>query len=1591
MKYFNKLLKTGYKIVFPWKHLSKRNKSIILGSAFVVVLIMIPILFYILKYATGAFATSETFTTTGDTTWVAPAGVYSVQIEAWGAGSNGAAGGGGLGGSGGGGGAYSKTLTYSTTPGNSYTVHVGASGASGGDTYFVDSSTTLAKGASTSTGGQSSSSVGDVKYSGGNGGTNGGFSTGGGGGGSAGGASIGGNGGNGSGSSGGSAGSAGTSGGAVGGTGGIGGSNGKNGFSPGAGGGGAPNGGSAGSGANGKVILTYTITNPQDTVSWWKFNEGTGNVASNSASTNGIGGLLGATKPSWQTKDLCVSDKCLFFNGTTSYVSVTDNSAYTWSDEATLSTWFRTSDKSATRTLVGKAASASTREFNFSLETDGRLRCWFSSIGSTLSTLTYSPTKDYADGKWHNAQCVYNGSTITVYVDGVAGASQSFSGNIFNSSSALEIGHIQEGAANWYWNGFIDEVKVYNYARSTAQIKADTNQYANVLGTSTTQNLSNGLVGYWKMDEASWTGNCSTTSVTDSSGVGINGKACPNASAPSPTVAKFGNGAVLDGIDDYIEIADNAALDPSNAVTVSMWFKPNQTLDVYQAILGKGGGAAFEKGYEFANNNGAFGFWVNGASQMATTTTPANGDLAHWVGTYDGSTIKLYKNGSLVSTVSYTGTITDTSLPFRIGRPSEDGGNDIYAAAMYDEVRVYNRALSPAEVQQLYNFAPGPVAYYNFEEKQGISVNDSSSYGNNGIMSGATWTNGKYGSAGNFDGNNDQVSVSDSDSISLTNDMTLEAWVKPTDFANYNGILGKTTVGAVPQPYDFYIVQTTGIPRLLLGNGTIFGLKDGTRSLTTGVWQHITVTKNGNTVTHYLDGVENGTGTVSTTITDGGQSLLIGNRADSVTDMKGGLDEVKIYNYARTPVQIIEDMNANHPAPGSPVGSPVGYWKLNEGYGSVTYNSGNMATVSAALTSTAWTNNGKFGKSLSFDGAASYASTPKIPAFYPQEVTSTAWIYPTSVAHVGNVVSASGNSSWRYRINTTGTITFFDRGATNAITTTDTVPLNQWSHVAVVGSLNGLRIYINSRLVKSNSTAYGGAVPAGGNLVIGASDISNMTENFTGKIDEVKVFNSALTPAQLKLDYNQGQALVLGAISDTSGLTGGSLASNSASSVYCVPGDTTACSSPVAEWNFEEGYGSSVSDNSGNNLVGTLQTGAAWTNGKIGKGMNLNGTSAYVSVTDNNLLDITGDITLEQWVYPINNGLYQPIISKNSTGEYEIAADFRAGANDFDLATRWAGTSTNFTDFFSGYTDQWVHITVTVSGTTVKAYRNGIYIGSAAGAVRTASINDVNMGRRPGASFWWNGKIDQVKIFNYERSAAQVAWDYNNGKPVGWWKMDECQGSTLHDSSGKGLSASLTVGVGGTSNTIGTCTTASTAWYAGSTGKYNSSIDLDGTDDYATISYNPILYSNEISSAAWIYPRVNQTGNIVAANGNTGWRYRINSGGTISFLDRGATNNITTTDTLTFNQWSHITVVGSSSGLKIYINGRLSKSNAVAYGAGDPASGSVLLGALSSVSELFAGALDDIRIYNYALTAAQIKTIYNQDSAVRYGPLTGTP
>lgn len=207
--------------------------------------------------------------------------------------------------------------------------------------------------------------------------------------------------------------------------------------------------------------------------------------------------------------------------------------------------------------------------------------------------------------------------------------------------------------------------------------------------------LESGLVGHWTFDGADF-----TTSVADKSGQG-NAGYLPSGVATSSVkaVGKLGQGLSLNGSSAAVNVADNAALDPST-VTVSAWIKRTTSAASFPVILSKESGST---GYVLhLQDTDEIKWKINGDEATDILTTSADlstGTWYHVVGTYDGTNLRLYINGVLSDTSPKTGAVADSSIGVTIG---QYGDADNKFSGVIDDVRVYSRALTATEVKQLY-------------------------------------------------------------------------------------------------------------------------------------------------------------------------------------------------------------------------------------------------------------------------------------------------------------------------------------------------------------------------------------------------------------------------------------------------------------------------------------------------------------------------------------------------------------------------------------------------------------------------------------------------------------------------------------------------------------------------------------------------------------------------------------------------------------------------------------------------------------------------------------------------------------------------
>ena len=240
------------------------------------------------------------------------------------------------------------------------------------------------------------------------------------------------------------------------------------------------------------------------------------------------------------------------------------------------------------------------------------------------------------------------------------------------------------------------------------------------------------------------------------------------------------------------------------------------------------------------------------------------------------------------------------------------------------------------------------------------------------------------------------------------------------------------------------------------------------------------------------------------------------------------------------------------------------------------------------------------------------------------------------------------------------------------------------------------------------------------------------------------------------------------------------------------------------------------------------------------------------------------------------------------------------------------------------------------------------------------------------SGYKFDGPIDDVKIYAYERTQAQIAWDYNRGKPVAHWRMNEAttgsaNGQTIYDDSGNGKN--------GTGN-YGTNATGMT-W---TTGKFGGALDFDGVDDYVTIG-NVIPTLTEGTLEMW-FKRDTSTATYQMMFTDSGSQFEMcYASNTLQFY---VDNSVLSTGSANNNGvWQHVAGTFSLSGniKKLYLNGAEVASGAY---TGDATAAVRYFGSRAG-SYPFDGSIDDIRVYNYARTADQVKQDYLNGAAARLG------
>jgi len=326
---------------------------------------------------------------------------------------------------------------------------------------------------------------------------------------------------------------------------------------------------------------------------------------------------------------------------------------------------------------------------------------WGDGGGSSPQTL--QSTTPITPNQWHLVAVTFarnaggNPLVVTLYVDGAPKGTYTSTaswGSLVNNL-AIMMGYqpssVDEPIA-------LDELQIYNRALTANEISQIYNA-----GLPCVQPPS-GMVAWYRMN-----GNANDTAALG----GFNNPSATN--AISFVAGKVGQGVTF-GTGGYIDIPHSPAL-ANQQFTIDAWVKPNgpgPNNDFWGSVIVQKGlslpvghtDQSVSIWWSAQQNKFIFGFGNSSTDRIVSSSTFPPGAFYHVAATYDGKTFKLYVNGALEGQMALSKTITyDSSIPWTIGStaaPFRAVGYPRTFNGVIDEVEIFNRALSAAEIQSLY-------------------------------------------------------------------------------------------------------------------------------------------------------------------------------------------------------------------------------------------------------------------------------------------------------------------------------------------------------------------------------------------------------------------------------------------------------------------------------------------------------------------------------------------------------------------------------------------------------------------------------------------------------------------------------------------------------------------------------------------------------------------------------------------------------------------------------------------------------------------------------------------------------------------------
>jgi hypothetical protein len=610
-----------------------------------------------------------------------------------------------------------------------------------------------------------------------------------------------------------------------------------------------------------------------------------------------------------------------------------------------------------------------------------------------------------------------------------------------------------------------------------------------------------GLIGHWKFDEGSG------TTARDSSGKNNNGRLM---NGPTWVTGQLGKALDFDGVDDYVEVPHSAALIPTTGrATVSVWIDAKRHTgpggSTWQGILAKGGAPRLYNLYTEASGVLHFSTGPSGAyiGPLSTGHVPLN-EWVHVAVVVDGRDY-FYINGESAGVAGEGATVpTGGTAALTIGQTGESN----FFLGMIDDVRLYDRALTAEQVKALFGGNP-PVF--------GKAERPNPADGTTGVlMALLTWAPGEsilFQSV--YLGTTPDLTAADlvASRLPFTSSMYYHAPGLVSGQKYYWRVDGTDAAGAV---FTGDVWSFTAAPVKAYDPSP----SDGAKYVKPGI--QLTWSPGSSAVFHevYFGTSQADVAAGDASVAKGTQTTLTFDpgalegdatyywRVDEIGDT--GLAEVGyVWSFRTLPEIAISDPNL------------IGWWKLDEMSGPVVVDwsgYGNLGALQGAPQRVP----GYDGGALKFNGVDDYVEVPHSDTLNPTTGKATVCVWINAERHTGpggstwQGIFAKGGAPRLYNLYTEASgVLHFSTGLSGAYIgslSTGKVPLNEWVHVGVV--VDGKHIfYLNGE--PAGEGGQGATVPVGSTvaLTIGKTDESNF---FLGMIDDVRLYGTALTQAQIQ-------------------------------------------------------------------------------------------------------------------------------------------------------------------------------------------------------------------------------------------------------------------------------------------------------------------------------------------------------------------------------------------------------------------------------------------------------------------------------------------